>query len=112
VKIEPRKKYYVEIETVSGDGECNQVVHKMSGKELLSLMPLIDKIKAFTAANPNEYNWEAGYNYSDGEIPMKIYGLTEEEFYCLDDYIPCEEYGCHTIEYIKVYPCVKKWNLL
>ena len=107
------------------DGDYQTEVSEISDTDLNKLKPLFQAIKAFKpyktgSAIANDQR-EHRHNWPSGEClrtdlgekpPHEIYNATEELTEMLEEYLPYNEWGIHTIVSVEVTPLVKKTRLL
>ena len=111
----------------TNDADYITSIKTITDDELKLIQPMIQAIKNFepykglsiggvTWNHTSNYSWGECTREDLGELSANDYyvskGITEEEFEIFDDYVPCSEYGVHTIHKIIVYDIIKETNLL
>lgn len=95
------------IEADTNDADYVTSEHTITDKDIETLKPIVKVIKGCKT----HHNWSTT-GYDDG--PEVIYKgkLTDEQMEWMNDLVPNEEYGIHTITSIKVFEVVNTIRLL
>ena len=108
--------YEIVITGDTNDADYVTEIQDIEQDELDLIMPVIEAVKAYTKLHwkghyCSEHNWPTS-EYSDGEVGALYPDLTEEQLQLFQNFVPCGEYGIHSIESIYIYPKPTKVKLL
>lgn len=102
---------YIEITADTNDGDYVSQRSKITDAQIEALKPVIKAIKAVGG----HHNWETG-EMIEGRSPKELYLdtniLSKHEVDLFYEFVPCGEYGIHTIESVKILVVSEEISLL
>jgi len=117
--------YEIQITVDTNDADYLTRISKIAKKDLDKIRPLIEAIKNFKPYKATSvhskitYTHDHNYPYGDclredmgDKKPEELYNFNKETFEILNELLPYDNDGFHTIESIVVFPVVEKEKLL
>jgi hypothetical protein len=110
-------KYEITVVADTNDGDYITEISQISSEDLEDIKPIVEAIKNFkpykNGGRTHNHNFPYGECRREDLGELEIYDIySEVDIEMFEDYLPCSEYGIHTIESVEVCPLQKKEKLL
>lgn len=101
-------KLYIEIKADTNDADYVTQRTEINEEELENLLPIIEVVKNIGI----DHNWPA-HEHLGYSLDKTYQGLlSEEQLTWFNGFVPCGEYGVHSIDSIKILTIIEEEELL